>query len=221
MGALRAFGIAVTTAVTVMSIVYTIAIRRRLHRLGAYDSEVAAAMTGEEMIPRPSYMATQAISIAAEPEEVWPWLVQVGTGRAGWYSYDLLENLLGLKIESADRIIPELQHLQVGDAIPIAPGRGFTVESMSPPHEMVWAAEDFTVWSWRIYKDGNATRLVLRSKVRYQWTPAWAPWNLLLYLGPGESIMAGRMLRGIKERAEGRHAAPRSRINRGRSRRSN
>ena len=97
------------------------------------------------MVPRPTFNATRAISIAAPPAEIWPWLVQVGLTRAGWYSYDLLDNL-GRR--SARRIIPELQHLTVGDVIPMSPDgkQGMTVHSLDLPHsKLVVGAFDLDV----------------------------------------------------------------------------
>jgi hypothetical protein len=75
-------------------------------RWEATDAEVVSAMPGDEIVPEPSFTTTRAITIAAPPEEVWPWIVQIGTGRAGFYSYDLLDNAAH---PSADRILPEFQ----------------------------------------------------------------------------------------------------------------
>ena len=82
---------------------------RRWHlQWGATDQELAMALPGDEMVQRPHFNFTRAVTIQARPEEIWPWLVQIGYGRAGWYSYDLLDNL---GRPSAERIIPELQQL--------------------------------------------------------------------------------------------------------------
>ncbi len=90
-------------------------------RWGATPVEVAGAMPGDELVPDPKITATRAITIGAPPEEVWAWLVQIGQGRGGLYSFDALGNLLGCDIHSASRIIPELQELHVGDLILLAP----------------------------------------------------------------------------------------------------
>jgi hypothetical protein len=90
---------------------------RRWHlRWGATDAEVAEAMPGDELVSEPSFNATRAITIGAPPEAVWPWLVQIGYGRAGWYSYDLFDN--GAR-PSAERILPEYQEPNVGDWVPM------------------------------------------------------------------------------------------------------
>jgi hypothetical protein len=90
---------------------------RRWHlRWGATDAEVASTMPGDAIVPDPSLDATRALTIDAPPAQVWPWIVQIGTGRAGFYSYDLFDN--GAR-PSADRILPELQDTQVGDWVPM------------------------------------------------------------------------------------------------------
>ena len=86
-------------------------------RWGATDAEVVSAMPGDEIVPDASFIATRAITIAAPPEQVWPWIVQIGTGRAGFYSYDLFDNAAR---PSADRILPEFQEIQVGDWVPMS-----------------------------------------------------------------------------------------------------
>jgi hypothetical protein len=78
-------------------------------------------LPGDSLVPAPRYQTTRTIEIAAAPESVWPWLVQIGQGRGGFYSYDLLENLLGLGIHSAHAVLPELQSLAVGDTISLDP----------------------------------------------------------------------------------------------------
>jgi len=94
-------------------VVTALALYRRWHlRWGATRDEVSAAMPGDELLPRAQFIATRAITIEAAPEHVWPWLVQVGFGRAGFYSYDLLDNL---GRDSAAQILDEFQHPHVGD----------------------------------------------------------------------------------------------------------
>jgi hypothetical protein len=87
-------------------------------RWGATDEEVGRAMHGDDVVKYPTCNATRAVTIKARPEEIWPWLVQMGITRAGWYSYDWLDNL---GTPSAERIVPELQHVAVGDMIPMSP----------------------------------------------------------------------------------------------------
>jgi hypothetical protein len=87
-------------------------------RWRATPAEVADEMPGDDLLPRAQYRSTRAITIAAPPDEVWPWLVQVGCLRAGWYSDDLLDDLAH---SSAREIVPQLQDLRVGAWLPMAP----------------------------------------------------------------------------------------------------
>ncbi len=90
-------------------------------RWGATQNEVEAFWPGDELIARPLVSSTHAVTIQAPVSKVWPWLVQIGQGRGGFYSYEFVENAMGLKMENADRILPEWQNLQVGDVVPLAP----------------------------------------------------------------------------------------------------
>ena len=179
---------------------------RRWHlRWGATDGEVAAAMPGDERQPGAQFQATRAITIDASPANVWPWLVQVGCGRAGWYSNDLLDNL---GRPSANTIIDSLQHLAVGDWVPMAPTNppndrtALVVDSFEPDRWLLWTKPDST-WCWMLNPEGDGrTRLVTRIHATYDWShPATAVLGLVL-MEFGDFAMIRRMLRGIKLRAE-------------------
>jgi hypothetical protein len=154
----------------------------------------------------PTFSATRAITIQAEPEEIWPWLIQVGCKRAGWYSYDWIDNL---GRPSADRIVPELQSLKVGDTVPMSPNgkQGLKVALMDPSRSMLWVSEDESAtWAWGLYKlDQDHTRLVTRVRMRYSWHPLWVAFNVLF--DPGDFVMMRKMLLGLKRRAERRNIA--------------
>jgi len=92
-------------------------IRRRHLRWGASDAEVAASMPGDDRVAQTSFNATRAITIDAPPKAVWPWIAQLGFGRAGWYTYDLFDNA---GHPSAERILPQYQQPRVGDWVPMA-----------------------------------------------------------------------------------------------------
>jgi hypothetical protein len=107
-------------------------------------------MPGDELVPEPSFNATQAITIAAPPEDVWPWIIQIGTGRAGFYSYDLFDNAA---CPSADRILPQFQHTCLGDWVPM-PGKvnqmtAFKVTLFEPNQWLLWAKPQST-WAWTL-----------------------------------------------------------------------
>ena len=138
--------------------------------MGATDAEVASALPGDDIVPEPSFNATRAITIAAPPEQVWPWIVQLGTGRAGFYAYDLFDN--GAR-SSANRILPELQDTRVGDWVPMSSKvnetTAFKVKAFQPNQWLLWAKPDST-WAWTLTPmDGRRTRLVTRLKEKYPW----------------------------------------------------
>jgi hypothetical protein len=178
---------------------------RQLH-WGAAKEEVARAMPGDEIQPRPIFNATRAVTISARPEQIWPWLVQIGYKRAGWYGYDGIDNA---GITSAERIIPELQHIQVGDAVPIWVGINFKVEAVEPNRYVVWESETGRdSWTLALYPvDATHTRLVWRiHNAPYLWTSPYIVAQLFTDLA--DFIAVRENMQGIKKRAEG--AAPES-----------
>jgi hypothetical protein len=179
-------------------------LRRRHHlRWGASDGEVAAEMPGDALVAGAQYRATRAITIDAPPDAVWPWLVQVGCLRAGWYSDDLLDNL---GHPSASRIVPELQPLEVGQRVPMSPKPGertaFEVAGFGREEWLLWV-QPASTWAWRLTPlPGGRTRLVTRLRTRYDWRhPAAALLSLVLNEF-GDYPMMRRMLLGIAGRAE-------------------
>lgn len=179
-------------------------LRHRHVRWGATDGEVAAAMPGDEIVPKSSFCATRAITIDAPPQAVWPWLTQVGFGRAGFYSYDLLDNL---GRPSADRILPGGDPA-VGDWVPMS-GRvsettAFRVAGVEHGRSLLWVKPHST-WSWTLtpVAGGRATRLVTRLKDRYPWrsSPGIALLSLILF-EHGDFPMMRKMLLGLRSRAE-------------------
>jgi hypothetical protein len=190
------------TAAPIAAVVYCRYLRPWQLSWGATAEEVSRELTGDELVPRPTFNATRAISIAAPPEEVWPWLVQVGVTRAGWYSYDILDNL---GHHSARHIIPELQNLAVGDVIPMSPDgkQGMRVHSVNAPHSMIWGTPGDTTWAWQLdaTPDGS-TRLIARVRSRYHWLSPSIMFSALVELG--DIWMMRKMLLNLRDRAEGR-----------------
>ncbi|MFI0451982.1 hypothetical protein [Actinomadura sp. 6N118] len=174
---------------------------------GATPEEAAAAMPGDHLLPRAQYRATRAITIDATPDEVWPWLVQVGYRRAGWYAGDLLGNFAR---PSVRRIVPELQDLRVGQWLPTTPKpterTSFVVDGFDEPSWLLWRMPNRS-WAWRLIPlaDGR-TRLITRMKAVYEWPRPWALVTAVL-MECADFAMMRRMLRGIRDRADGRPAA--------------
>jgi hypothetical protein len=176
--------------------------RRRHLRWGATPVEVATPLPGDDVMLGAQYKSTRAIDIDAAPEAVWPWLVQVGCLRAGWYSNDLLDNLA---YPSATVIVPELQHIEVGGWVPMSPKpsvrSGLKVDSFEANRWLLWTTPDST-WAWQLTPTEHGTRLVARINARYDWRhPQWAVLGILM-MEFGDFAMLRRMLRGIKSRAE-------------------
>jgi hypothetical protein len=170
---------------------------------GATPDEAASALRGDELLPAADLVTTKAISIDATPDRVWPWLVQMGSGRAGTYTYDWLENLFGLDMHSAEVILPQFQGLKEGDEFPI--GRAtLRIETLEPGKLLVTSVR---AWHWvrvfRLIPDGGTTRLVLRNRLAYPGMSRAAQVRHRLVSEPGGLVMESKMLRGIKARAEG------------------
>ncbi len=183
--------------------------RARQLRWGATEDEASGVLPGDRVLADPDLVATRAITIAAPPEAVWPWLVQLGQARGGFYSYDLLENLAGCRIHNADRIVPEWQHIAVGDEVRLHPEVALTVAEVHPGRALVLRGAvplgdtpppyDFT-WAFAVAKRADgATRLVVRE--RYAYTHKWAA-LLVEPVAVISFLMSQKMLRGIRDRAE-------------------
>jgi hypothetical protein len=162
------------------------------------------ALPGDELLEDADILATRAITIDAPPSAVWPWLVQMGPGRAGAYIYDWIENLFGLNMHSADRLHPEWQTLEVGDVLRSEPGRpGMMVEILDPGRVLSNRSEagDW-VWTFALEeRPGGSTRLLSRNRIVMNGSSAGPRLGMLL-MEPGSLVMERRMLLGIKERAE-------------------
>jgi hypothetical protein len=189
---------------------YWLPIRRWMGRWGTTPSDLSRVMAGDGLIADPTYSGTMAVIVNARPEDIWPWLVQMGYQRGGLYSYDWLDRLFGfLDRPSTARILPEFQHLAVGDEIPLGRGPGWPVASMEPPRALVLDMRNMGsidwVWQFGLYTvDEKQTRLVSRSRVHAR--TIWA-WLLTSAIEPAGFIMTRRMLLGLKQRAEALAAA--------------
>lgn len=167
---------------------------------GATVDEATATLPGDELLPDADGIATRAITVDAPPEAVYPWLVQMGPSpRGGAYTYDWIENLLGLDMHSVDRILPEYQHPVVGDTIGDAPRAPKVVVAEPNRAYATLTADGNWLWSFTLVPHGDGTRLISRNRFRL---PGLARRLGMIPMEPGSLIMERRMLRGIKERAE-------------------
>ncbi len=176
---------------------------------GATADEVDSSLPGDDLLTGPAVITTRAIQIGVTPARIWPWLVQMGPGRAGAYTYDWIENLAGLDMHSADEIIPEYQHLEVGDGWRLgAKGPVLRVASCEPDTSLVLRSDDGNwVWAFVLARVGTGARLVSRNRIR-QPGASWLGRMITRYvMEPGSLVMERKMLLGIKERAE-RPAVP-------------
>ena len=183
--------------------VYALAVRPWLVRWGASDDEVRRPLPGDDLVPQPAAQSTRAVTIHAPAAEVWKWLVQIGQGRGGFYSYDWLENLAGIEIHSADRIEPAWQSLAKGDFVRAAPAQtmpdvGWTVAVLEPERALVLRG-----WGAFVLDpiDDHTTRLIARSRMPGRPALLAAFRNAMTWELP-HFIMERKMLLGIKARAE-------------------
>jgi len=188
--------------------------RARCLGWGATQDELDVALPGDDLLAQPEVQSTRAITIMASVEDVWPWLVQMGPGRGGAYTYDWIENVFGLGMHSADEVLPQFQDLKVGDDFRLGPrGPVLRVAVLDAPQAMVVRSEDGNwVWAFCLRTDGSSTRLISRNRIS---APDVSKATQLLnryVMEPGSLVMERKMLGGIKDRAEhlaqSRHAAP-------------
>ena len=182
-------------------------------RWGATDDEVAEALPGDAVVPAPTLQSTRAIAIAAAPADVFPWIVQLGHGRGGLYSYEGLENLVGCGIVNADAILPEYQHLAPGDLVRMGPP-GYpcfrTLDVVPGAHVLLQACDPKTEapaemsWLFLVRPAEGGSRLIIRSRMRVGDGAADVlAWRVLT--DPVWFVMERRMMIGIRDRAEHRY----------------
>ena len=185
------------------SLAYPLLFRRWCLTWGARPEEVARKLPGDELLADAGIVSTRAITIDAPPAAVWPWLVQMGSGRGGVYTYDWIENLFGLDMHSTREILPQFQDVKVGDEFPLGPGRpAMRVAVLDPGRAFtVRFADGNWVWIFALFAENGKTRLISRNRIAVQ-GPLPARIFSMLVMEPGSLIMERKMLLGIKERAE-------------------
>lgn len=208
-------------ALEALGAAYSFVLLPRLRRWGATAEEVTRPLPGDDLIPDPLYATTRAITVSAAAEDVWPWLVQMGQNRGGFYTYDVLENLFRLDIHSADRIHEEWQDLAAGhDYVSLDPDETMkmTITTLDPPRAFVirtgapaedppapgdfFKGEIAASWAFIIEPVGERScRLLIRWRASWRTTAA-AAFARAFLLEPVHFVMEEGMLRGIRDRAE-------------------
>lgn len=187
--------------VIVFFIVYFARLRTWQLRWGATNEELSRPMPGDDIVVAPSFNATRAVTVNATPQDIFPWIVQMGVTRAGWYSYDLLDNLAR---PSARTILPEFQPIKIDYLIPMSPdGKyGLNVKDFKQDEWILWWDKNgATSWVWGFYPvTESQTRLVTRVRVKYNFLSLDMVFNLLIEFC--DIIMMRKCMLGIKERAE-------------------
>jgi hypothetical protein len=187
-------------SITAGALLYRLLLRHPILNWGATDAEAHARLPGDELLEQADGVATRAITIGAPASAVWPWIAQMGPApRGGAYTYDWIENLLGLDMHSADRVLPDHQHPQVGDTLGYGKNR-MRFERVEPGRVLATRSEDGNwVWSFILDEQDGQTRLISRNRFRL---PSLTAKMGMLPMEPASLVMERKMLRGIKQRAE-------------------
>ena len=184
-----------------ISAIYFRVLREWHMNWGATEDEADGAVAGDDLMPAAGIVTTRVVEIEAPPSAIWPWLVQMGPGRGGAYTYDWIERRAGMDIHNVDQIVPELQNLAVGDEIEM-PGYKMRVERLDPERAMVIRSSSLAwLWAFELRPTDGHTRLISRnsfdtSKLRAQ------DWLAYPVIEPGSWLMERKMLLTIKQRAE-------------------
>lgn len=194
-----------------LAAVYLIWIRPSQLHWGATPEEIARSMPADDAVRHPAFDATRAITIRARPEQIWPWLVQMGYGRAGFYGYDLIESPGGgAGIRSARKILPQFQHPRPGEILPLSVAASLIYGPIEPNHHIVWLGGDHPpsgVFIWQLVPvDESHSRLI--SRIRWRYLHAPVGFALGVFTEFADHVAVRAILRGVRDRAEGR--APQS-----------
>ena len=186
---------------------YFLILRPRILTWGATKSETLQVLTGDDIVQRPHFVATRAVTIEASADEVWTWIIQIGSARAGWYSLDWIDNA---GVPSSRQILPEFQKIEEDYYIPFTPDQknGMWVkEYRHPEYILWWDHQGNGTWGWYLREtEGRRTRLVTRLRTRYDLTFPWIIYYLLYDFG--DIVMMRKCMLGIKERAEQSKISP-------------
>ncbi len=183
------------------ALIYFFLVRPWILHWGATQAEIQRVYMGDELVTQPHFVATRAVTIQAAPADVWRWILQIGSARAGWYSHDWLDNA---GVESSHEILPQFQKIEPGYFIPFTPDQknGMWVKEYQEPHVILWWDKKLkATWLWQIDEIApNQTRLVTRLRTVYDFSFPWVIYYLVYDFG--DLIMMSKCMLGIKARAE-------------------
>ena len=196
--------LAIVIVMVAILVVTVVVLTPWMDRWGATESEIAATYLGDDLLPNPASTINRAITIQAAPEQIYPWIVQLGANKGGMYSYTWLEKMINCPQENADRLHPEWQELMVGDEVKMCPGTfgppPFKVALLGPLYTVVLGHQDKGAWVdlWQFVIEplpNGASRLIVRTRTNM----TGGIWSII---HPAVFIMERGMLFGIKDRAE-------------------
>jgi hypothetical protein len=202
---------AILVLFAVLGSVYFLVIRPAQLHWGATPEELLRSMPEDGIVAHPAFDATRAITIRGTPQQIWPWLVQMGFGRAGFYGYDLIENPgSGSGIRSARAILPAHQHPKTGDLEPISVAATLVFGTVEPNTVVVWRSRDVPcdgVYIWQLVPiDSQHTRLI--SRIRWSYAPGALFKALGVFTEFADHVAVRKILAGVRERVEGRTPQP-------------
>jgi hypothetical protein len=170
-------------------------------RWGSTNDDLALSLPSDSLVTNPDFNATRGITINSTPEEIWKWIIQIGSRRAGWYSIDWMDNA---GIKSSNELLPEFQRIETGQFIPFTPDQknGMWVKEFKENEYILWVdKEGRATWLWYLYPvDEKQTRLLTRLRTKYVWKGFWIIYYLLYDFG--DIVMMSKCMKGIKKRAE-------------------
>lgn len=191
----------VLLAIIILAGAYLIIIRPWQLKWGATDEELKMDYPGEGIVKNPDFHAIRGITINAEPADIWKWIIQIGSRRAGWYSIDWMDNA-GKK--SSETIIPEFQNISVGQFIPFTPDQknGMWVKEFVENKYILWIDDKgMATWTWLLSPlNPDQSRLITVLRTKYNWKSIWILYFLIYDVG--DIVMMSRCMKGIKKRSE-------------------
>jgi len=175
---------------------------------GASGDEIATRLPGDELVEDPPYSVTHGITIHGTPADIWPWLLQLGQERGGFYSYQQLENLVGCQIHNIYEIDPTIQIKSVNERVSLGATEAhpsYIVRAIEPEHALVLYGEDpavKTTWQYVLKPiDAKRTRLLVRS--HFAWKPGFVNWLFYaVVVPPLHFIMERKMMLTVKRLVE-------------------